>query len=392
MDDESTATSPRLRLSARRSIEAVLDRIEARLQDADDGFHRIGAAASRRELDGSGLPPEAQLLWERWDGLDLACSEAVILSLQDLSQATDVALSEGRISVGDRVIGERGRDLFVLAADPFAEGADVILVEEDGGRQPHSSTVERLVLAVLGEIAILYDEDGEFCEELYGDDGELLPAVERRMLRRHLDLDQDAPLARFRLALSLRRFGELRAAATELGQLHRRAPDFAWGNHERGRVALLLGDRGGATRAFDAAAEIAARTSLEPELRAYFLAWGALAAEGEQRAALAANVCELMPAFAAAQEAGVREALEFEHAERAREQLELGLAVAPAHLGLLSLRTDVDEISPPSQSPVGSPEDSPPRTRPPGPKPRRRDPGGGGERRRRPHRQGKVPR
>ena len=142
MDDESTATSPRLRLSARRSIEAVLDRIEARLQDADDGFHRIGAAASRRELDGSGLPPEAQLLWERWDGLDLACSEAIILCLQDLSPATDLALSEGRISVGDRVIGERGRDLFVLAADPFAEGADVILVEEDGGRQPHSTRTE----------------------------------------------------------------------------------------------------------------------------------------------------------------------------------------------------------------------------------------------------------
>lgn len=392
MDDESTATSPRLRLSARRSIETVLDRIEARLQEADDGFHRIGMAASRRDLDESGLPPEVQLLWERWDGLDLACSEAIMFSLGELRQATDLALKEGQIAAGDRVIGERGRDLFVLAADPFAEGADVILVEEDGGRLPHSSTVERLVLALLGEITILYGEDGEFCEELFGEDGELLPAVERRLLRRHLDLDPDAPLARFRLALSLRRFGELRAAAAELRQLHRRAPDFAWGNHERGRVALLLGDRSAAIRAFESAATIAARTCLEPELRAYFLAWAALAAEGERRSALATAICELMPAFAAAQEAGVREALETEHPERAREQLELGLAVVPAHLGLLSLRTSVEEISPPSQSPVGSPEDSPPRTRPPGPKPRRRDQGGGGERRRRPHRQGKVPR
>ena len=396
--DDSTAPTPRLKPSARRSVELILDRIEDRLQDADDGLHRVGAPASRAALDASGLPLEAQLLWERWDGLEFACAEALILPLDDLAEATASALSDGRIAEGDQVIGERGRDLFVLAADPFAEGADVILVGEDGGRVPHSSTVERLVLALLGEVTILYDEEGEFRDDLFGEDGELLPAIERRLLRRHLDLDPDAPFARFRLALSLRRHNELRAAAAELKQLDRRAPDFAWGNHERGRVALLLGDRRGAKRAFAKAVELAAVPPIEPELRTYFQAWEALASEGEERARIAASVLGAMPSFAAAQEAGIREAIEDGNAEAAQEQLDLGLAIVPSHLGLLSLKAAVQELSPAPRTPLleGSTpgQESAPQLPPRRPlEPQRPAPrGGGGERRRRPHRQGKVPR
>jgi len=395
--DDSTPT-PRLKHSARRSIEATLDRVEDRLQDADDGLHRVGAPAPRAALEASGLPLEAQLLWERWDGLEFACCEALIHPLKDLAEATATALSEGRIAEGDQVIGERGRDLFVVAADPFAEGADVILVEEDGGRVPHSSTVERLVLALLGEVTILYDEEGEFRDDLFGEDGELLPAIERRLLRRHLDLDPDAPYARFRLALSLRRHNELRAAAAELKQLDRRAPDFAWGNHERGRVALLLGDRRGAKRAFAKAVELAATPPIEPELRTYFQAWEALAAEDEERRQIAAAVLTVMPAFAAAQEAGIREAIEDGNAEGAREQLDLGLAIVPNHLGLLSLKAAVEELSPAPRTPLleesTQGQESAPQLPPRRPlEPQRPAPrGGGGERRRRPHRQGKVPR
>ena len=52
----------------------------------------------------------------------------------------------------------------------------------------------------------------------------------------------------------------------------------------------------------------------------------------------AAEVVKRYPGFAAAQEAGAREAMEDEYYERARELVRLGLAVAPTQLGLLEMR------------------------------------------------------
>jgi hypothetical protein len=223
---------------------------------------------------------------------------------------------------------------------------------------------------MIGEAAVLFDEEGEYQAELFGADGELTRAAERRMLRRHLDLDPDAPLARFRLAQSLRRADELRAAAGELGQLLRRAPDFAWGHHELGRARLGLGDAAAAARAFVDAADRAA----DPGLAAYFLAWACLARgtgpEGQggkdrragrvpDRAALAAGVLQRSPNFVAGQEAGVRDALEVGNAAHADEMLQLGLAVVPGHLGLLSLRAAVAEAlaRPPEPGPPDEVDD-----------------------------------
>jgi len=329
-----------------------------------------GDPADPAALAASGLPPGAALVWSRWDGLELAHGELRLLPLAELPAAQ--ADASERLAAGDIVIGERGGDVLVLAADPHAEGADVVLVEEDGERVPHSSCVDLMVLAALGEAAALFDEEGEYQEELFGEDGELTSAAERRLLRRHLDLDPDAPLARFRLAQALRRAGELRAATGELNQLLRRAPEFAWAHHELGRARLGLGDAAAATRTFITAAEHAA----EPGLAAYFLAWACLARgtgpEGQapkdrrkalpDRAGLAAQVLQRSPNFAASQEAGVREALEDEDGPRADEMLKLGLAVVPGHLGLLSLREAV--ASAPTKAPrpvtsVAADEDEP---------------------------------
>jgi hypothetical protein len=353
----------------RRRVLNNLDRIEDRLRDAPDGLHEAGEPASDDDLAASGLDPDVALLWGTYDGLELGGGEARILPLADHAEATTAAEAEGRLHAGDRVIGERGRDLLVLAADPHAEGADVVLVEEDGERLPCASSVDRLVLALLGEFSVLFDEDGEYQEDLFGDDGELTPAAERRLLRRHLDLDPDAPLARFRLAQSLRRAGELRGAAQELRQLLRRAPEFVWGHLELGRVRLGDAKPVEAVAAFRRAAELAA----DPGLRAHCLALACLALSNmsaatgpsmqgrkamsaktgpaeqdakasSERAALAAAALAANPNFAAAQEAAVRDALAGEDLAAADEQLALGLAVVPGHLGLLSLRPALAEL------------------------------------------------
>ncbi|MCY0990368.1 tetratricopeptide repeat protein [Nannocystis sp. ILAH1] len=353
----------------RRRVLNNLDRIEDRLRDAPEGLHDAGEPADEQALAASGLDPDVALLWGTYDGIDLGGGEARVYPLAEHAEATEAAAADGRLRPGDRVIGERGRDLLVLAADPHAEGADVVLVEEDGERLPCASSVDRMVLALLGEFSVLFDEDGEYQADLFGDDGELSPAAERRILRRHLDLDPDAPLARFRLAQSLRRAGELRGAAQELRQLLRRAPDFVWGHLELGRVRLGDGKPGDAVAAFRKAAELAA----EPGLRAHCLALACLALSGmsekpgssaqvpkamsdktgpsaqeakasAERAALAAAALAANPMFAAAQEAAVRDALEREDAAAADEQLTLGLAVVPGHLGLLALRPALAEL------------------------------------------------
>lgn len=331
-----------------RRILQNLDRIEDRLRDAPEGLHEPGPPADAAAVAACGLDPDIALLWASYDGIDLGGNECRVLALAEQPRATAAADEEGRLRPGDRVIGERGRDLFVLCADPHAEGADVVLVEEDGERLPYASSVDRLVLALLGEFSVLYDEGGEFQEDLFGDDGELTPAAERRILRRHLDLDPDAPLARFRLAQSLRRAGELRGAAAELKQLLRRAPEFPWGHHELGRVRLAEQRPLEAAASFRRAAEAAA----EPGLRGHFLAWACLAVQscppGQDprvtRESLAAAALAAAPALPAAHEAAARDALAADDLAAADEQLNLGLAVVPGHLGLLSLRPAVAEL------------------------------------------------
>ena len=354
-------TGPHLELSAddERRVLHNIDRIEDRLRDAPEGLHEFGAPADPEALAASPLPAAARLLWAQWDGLELAAGELRLWSLAELGTGSEEPRAEGRLRPDDLVVGERGGELLVLCGDPHAEGADVVRVDEDGERLPHSTGVDLLVLAVLGEVAVLYDEEGEFQEELFGPDGQLTRAAERRLLRRHLDLDPDAPLARFKLAQSLRRAGELRAAAGELRQLLRRAPEFAWAQHEQGRVSLGLEAPADALRAFVRAAELVA----DPGVQGYFLAWACIAAEATvnnpepaskdsrhkprplpDRATLAAQVLARSPEFARAQEAALREALEVENAARADEALRLGLAVMPGHVGLLSLRPAVDEL------------------------------------------------
>jgi tetratricopeptide (TPR) repeat protein len=335
--------------------EALADRIEDRLRDAPLGLHQVGEPADPEALARAELPEEAVVLWRRYDGLGLGNGEARLLSLAESELATSEAKDAGILREGDRVIGETGLALLVLPADPWAEGGDVVMVEDDGERAPYASSVIRMVIGMLAEMSVLYDDEGEYRDGLFDELGELTPKAERRLLRRRLDFDEDAPFPRFRLGQLLRRAGELRAARSELRKVLHRAPEFAWALWELGRTELELaasdGDddpercRESARACFAGAAE----KTEDRSLRALFLAWQARACEGgeggrsegrrgEERERLARAVLELDPAFVVTREAAVREAIEDEDPQRARELLELGLAIEPRHLGLLALR------------------------------------------------------
>ena len=319
----------------RRQIESVLDRVEDRLLDAPVGLHAVGGPADAGELESSPLSDEARLVWARWDGLELLHGEVVLYAAKAIAERTREAAAEQLVGEGDVVLGERGRELLVACADPWEEGADVVVVDEDGERSPFASTISLLVLGLLGEASVLYDEDGEFREELFDEElDQLTEAAERRLLRRRLDFDPDAPLARYRLAQLLRRSGETRAAIAELGAVIKRAPSFVWARFELGRAQLSAEKADAARREFEAAAQAAG----DEGMRGLFFAWAALASEGEERRRLAGAALEAYPGIVLAHEGGAREALELEDPRRARELIEVGLAVQPGHLGLLNLQ------------------------------------------------------
>lgn len=320
----------------------MLDRIEDRVVDAEPGLFMMGPGADAADLASSAIEPGARLLWERWDGLDLANGELLIHSLRRVKEETSALATQEGWREGDLVIGHRGRDTVLLSRDPWEDGADVLVLDEDGEVSPFASTVEHLVLGIMGEISVLYDEMGEFREALFDEEtGELTEKSERRLLRRRLDLDPDAPAPRLRLAQLLRRAGELRGARKELNEVVKRAPSFAWAQFELGRVRFELGQRREAYSAFEAASEA---DGLDPGLEALFHAWRSATAPDElaQRRS-AARVRELYPSFVKNAEAGAREALGQADHDRARQLVTVGLAVEPGHLGLLSLRPQIAE-------------------------------------------------
>ncbi len=324
-------------------IRRALDRLEERLMMAPPGLHHANPGTTVQACRAVELPPTAVMLWTRYDGLEIGAETARLLPVAQISSATEAAGDEGLLRTGDLVIGDHGRDLLVLPVDPYEEGADVVLIEEGGERLPEASTVAHLALGLVAEAGVMFDDDGEFRDELFGEDGELTAAAQRRLLRRRLDVDPDAPRARLRLAQHLWRGGEHRAALSEVRQVLRRAPELPWAYETMGRVHESNEDLAEATRAYRSAAE-----HMEPvdrRLAAYFRARAARCAEGETRVAIATQVMQARPEFAAEQVEAARALLSRDARGEAAEVIALGLAVSPGQVDLLALRSHLEVTS-----------------------------------------------
>lgn len=336
--------------SERRDLLTALDRLEERLETATPGLHATGPRAEQGALVAAGLPEGAALLWARYDGIELMSQEARLLPLGEIEAATADARDEGLLREGDIVVGERGRQLFALPSDPWAEGASVVSISEEAERVPEATSVVHLMLGILGEVSVLYDEHGEFHDALIDEWGELEPDAHRKLLRRRLDFDPIAPGPRLQLARLLRQAQELRAASKEVDKVLHYAPEFSAAHFERGLVLRAQGKQDPARRAFAKAAEHA----FDPVNAAGFEAWAARVAReasvaGDDAKATraaeehAATVLRQRPDYAQNQLVGAKARLERRDPEAARELVALGLAVAPRHVELLQLRRELDE-------------------------------------------------
>lgn len=336
--------------SERRDLLTALDRLEERLETAVPGLHATGTRPDPQALKDVGLPEGAALLWARYDGVELMSGEARLLPLCEIAQATDDAREEGLLRDGDIVVGERGRLLFALPADPWAEGASIVSISEEAERIPEATSAVHLMLGILGEVSVLYDEHGEFHDALIDEWGELEPAAHRKLLRRRLDFDPFAPGPRLQLAQLLRKAEEFRAASKEVDKVLHYAPEFPAAHFERGLVLRALDKHEPARRAFAKAAEYA----VDRVNAAGFEAWAArvareaFASNEDAKAEKAADehaakTLRHRPDYAQNQFVGAKARLERRDREAAAELVALGLAVAPRHLELLQLRRELDE-------------------------------------------------
>lgn len=326
--------------SERQELTRALDRLEERLETAPAGLHDVGGPADPEALRAADLPEAAAMLWSKYDGVELMSGEARVLPLAEIGEATADASQEGLLRPGDVVIGDRGRLLFAIPRDPWAEGASVVSISDEADRAPEATSVMHLLLGLLGEISVLYDDHGEFHDALIDEWGDLEAAAHRKLLRRRLDFDPIAPGPRLRLAQRLRVSGELRGAVKEVDKVLHYAPEYAAAHHERGALLRAQGKLDASRRAFARAAELAA----DDVAAAGHEAWAALVAreDGADAEPHAAAVCRRRPDYAQHQLLGARARLERGDAEAAAEMVALGLAVAPRHVDLLALRGELD--------------------------------------------------
>lgn len=324
-----------------RALDRLMDRVEDRLWGAEDGCHRVEAGASWAQVERSQIPAQAGFFWTRFNGMELAQGEVTVASLEEIPELTERFAD--RLREGDKVIGQRGLDIYVLPADPWEEGAQVVLVDSAKQRGPLASSLGNWILALLGEFSLIFDDEGEYRDGLFDEgSGELMPEVQRKILRRRLDLDPDGVLARFELGQLLREQGELRAAISELKKALRAAPDFCWSHFEIGRAYFEQADLSSAFMSFCRASELSSDNAY---LSALCAAWAIRCIEDEPEKAedLRAEVRSRVQSFASDQLEEARECAEDGHKDLALENIALGLAIVPTHLELLALRRKVCE-------------------------------------------------
>ncbi len=295
----------------------VLARVCAALERDPAGMHQLEKPCP--VLD-TALPAALAETYRSFDGAELYQGMLIIRPSRELE------LEDGRYAVGE--VG--GDDLFV---DP-ADGSVWRLEKDSGDLLPEGSAFDRWLWGAVEAEGQMYDEDGEYLDDLFDDSGELTPETAVRRERSILERDRSAVAPRWRLARALGRLGRVEDARRVLEEAVELAPTFAWGWFDLARSSERAGQLDGAIDEAREAADVAA--DAEPRLAGFFAAHAARLAgrvgdEGARevaaRRALALDP-ELLPRLVS----GARERVESSDEKGARELLELVLAIEPDHI------------------------------------------------------------
>jgi len=299
-----------------------LDRIFGLLEAAPAGLHDVEPAASALP---SGLPPPLIELYAHCDGLRLFLDAVELVPATQVTMPVAGRWRFGEIDGDALAIDHRGR---IWRADPSLDD-DVC----DGTR------LDRWIAGVLDATGLLYDGDGEFAEDVFDEEGEVLPVIRERQMRAQLKRDPAAPGPRWRLAHALIEQGVHEDARNEFEQVVADDPAFVWAWLDLARLSEKLGEL---TNAVDEA-RMAAETAegVQHAQAGYF--WAQLARlaarTGDEvlRAQAATKTSLLGPTLKQAQLDGVRESLAAGDVASAKGLLELLRAVWPRDLEVLDL-------------------------------------------------------
>jgi len=299
-----------------------LDRVLVLMDQAPAGFHDVDPPSPSLP---KGLPEPLIELYARCDGMKMFLDTVEIVPPRDVTMPTPGRWLFATVDGDPISIDVRGR---IWRTDTSID--DEVC---DGTR------IERWVAGLFDSISIMYDNDGEFAEDIFDDDGEVLPEIRERMLRAHLKRDAGSPGIRWRLGHALLEQGITEDARNELEQVVADDPAFVWGWLDLARISETLGDLTNAVDEVRMAAETAEGTQ-HPQA-GYF--WAQLARLGSRtgdevlRAQAATKTSLLAPSLKKDQLEGARAVLEAGDTDSAKGLLELLRAVWPRDLEVLEL-------------------------------------------------------
>ncbi len=304
---------------ARRDEASGLDRVFALLEDAPAGLHEVAPPIASVP---AGLPQALLELFAYCDGAQLFLDTLV------LAPSRDVVAADGRWTFGvldgdELSVDVRGR---IWRADASID-AEVC----------EGSRLDRWLAGAVDAVAMLYDADGEFADEVFDADGEILPAIHEAQLRAQLRRDAAAPAPRWRLAHALLAQEDVAAARRQLEELVAQEPSFAWAWLDLARISERLGELPNALDEARVAAEAAAGHSQAGYFWAQVARVARRAADEPARLDAARRAAELAPELKAAQLAGARDSLAAGDAASAIGLLEILRAVWPTDLEVLDL-------------------------------------------------------
>ncbi|MEO8550669.1 MAG: hypothetical protein ABI678_11870 [Kofleriaceae bacterium] len=298
-----------------------LDRLFDLLDGAAPGLHDVEPPTGNLPDD---LPEPLIELYARCDGA------RIFIDSLELVPAREVVLDNGRwkfaIADGAAVsLDVRGR---VWRADETIE--DEVC---EGTR------LDRWLAGEIDALALIFDGDGEYADDVFDEEGDLLAAVGEQQLRAKIKRDSAAAASRWRLALVLLEQGADENARNQLEQAVADDPAFAWAWLDLARLSEKTGEVGGAIDEARMAAEAAEGTQ-HPQAGYFWSQVARLAVRAGddlQRAQAATKASLLAPALKQSQLAGARERMEAGDTTSAKGLLELLRAVWPRDLEVLDL-------------------------------------------------------
>jgi Tfp pilus assembly protein PilF len=302
----------------------ALDRVFAVIEEAPAGLHDLAPIAANLP---PGLPPPLIELYARCDGGRLYFDSVEIAPSAEVVHTDDrwtfATLDGEEVSLDDR-----GRVWRFDASleDHVCEG----------------TRLDRWLSGTVDALALLYDAEGEFAEDLFDEEGELLPKIGENQLRAQLKRDASAPGPRWRLAHALLAQGNVEDARQQLEEVVAKDPQFAWAWLDLARISERVGEATGAIDEARAGAEAAVGHPQAGYFWAQVARIATRAGDESTRVDAARRASELAPDLKAAQIAGARSSLEEGDIASARGLLEILRAVWPRDLEVLALVRKID--------------------------------------------------